>query len=63
MTKTQAITEGRKVADEIADCCWSCHEDHDLGYAPYDECWPACCCNVLKALKNKFPSTNFIEIE
>jgi hypothetical protein len=61
--KSQAIKEAEKVRDEINDCCQSCHEDQDFGYAPIGECWPACCCTVLKALEKKFPYVDFNAID
>lgn len=35
------MADDKKIPDSH---CISCHQDHEQGYAPYDEFEPYCCC-------------------
>ena len=54
----------------IEDHCISCHEDHDGGYAPLDECWDSsmhpeptppekqyCCCSQSRIAETTTPDS------
>ena len=54
---TQKEADGVIKQAKEGGCCPSCHDDHDYGSAPWDECHhrlnngtilKACCCDVLR---------------